>query len=179
MKIECLIKRPGGTKVRLGATPYHFKPDELDRHVAKVENEDHQKAFLSVKEGYVSLDPLPIRPVSLDEAIAALRAQFPDADPAQLAEVISARPEPAQEAPQGVTVPAPEQGFTATTPNADEAGEAADDAEGDDAEGDDDLADLSDDDLRVEFEKWLGRKPHHNMLRENMIAQISAAKSPE
>ena len=36
---------------------------------------------------------------------------------------------------------------------------------------------MSDDDLRAEFEKLLGRKPHQKMLRETMVAQIIAALS--
>ena len=40
MNIECLLKRPGGTRIALGGTAYHFKPTHLVgiynwRHPAK------------------------------------------------------------------------------------------------------------------------------------------------
>lgn len=180
MKIECILKRPGGTMVRLGSTAYHFKPDELDRHVAAVDDQDHQKAFLSITEGYRSLDPLPPRPVSLDEALAALRAQIPDADPAHLAQIITGGITPAVNpvAPRAAAQTPVEQEVS----NADEAEaepEAEDDEKGGEDEAEDDLEAMSDDDLRAEFETWLGRKPHHNMLRENMIAQIRTAQAGE
>ena len=58
-------------------------------------------------------------------------------------------------------------------PDAQEPDDSGDDAE-DDPAG---LADMSDEELRAEFEKLIGRKPHANMLRENMEAQITAALS--
>ena len=152
MNIECLLKRPGGTRIALGGTAYHFKPDDLERHVASVENPDHSKLLLGITEGYRSLDPLPPAQVTLADALAILRQQFPDAD---LSKIVGNVAEPVAE-------PAP----------AETEAVAADDDKDDGA-----FADLSDDDLRAEFEKLLGRKPHQKMLRETMVAQIIAALS--
>lgn len=153
MKIETILKRPGGTKVRLGSDTYHFKPDDQDRHVAEVENPDHVKVLLNIPEGYRSLDPLPAQQVSLDEAMAVLKAQFPNADFSALTGGSAPQAEPEAPATAPVIEPDPED------------------------EGDDDpagLAALSDEELRAEFEELIGRKPNANMLRENMEAQITA-----
>ena len=158
MNIECLLKRPGGTRIALGGTAYHFKPDDLDRHVASVENPDHSKLLLGITEGYRSLDPLPPAQVTLADALAILRQQFPDAD---LSKIVGYTAEPA---------PAETEAIAPV--------DAATEAVAADAGKDDgDFADMSDDDLRAEFEKLLGRKPHQKMLRETMVAQIIAALS--
>ena len=160
MKIESILKRPGGTKVTMGESLYHFAPNEQDQHVAEVENPDHAKVFLNIPEGYRSLDPIQPQQVSLEDAMAVLKAQFPNADFSAL----TAAAGPAPEA--GTSEPDPE-------PDAQEPDDAGDDTE-DDPAG---LADMSDEELRAEFEKLIGRKPHANMLRENMEAQITAALS--
>lgn len=158
MKIESILKRPGGTKVTMGSALYHFAPNEQDQHVAEVENPDHAKVFLNIPEGYRSLDPIQPQQVSLEDAMAVLKAQFPNADFSAL--TAAAGPAPAADTSE----PDPE-------PDAQEPDDAGDDAE-DDPAG---LADMSDEELRAEFEKLIGRKPHSNMLRENMEAQITAA----
>ncbi len=158
MNIECLLKRPGGTRIALGGTAYHFKPDDLDRHVASVENPDHSKLLLGITEGYRSLDPLPPAQVTLADALAILRQQFPDAD---LSKIVGYTAEPAPAETEAI---APVDAATEAV--------AADDGKDDGA-----FADMSDDDLRAEFEKLLGRKPHQKMLRETMVAQIIAALS--
>lgn len=160
MKIESILKRPGGTKVTMGDSLYHFAPNEQDQHVAEVENPDHAKVFLNIPEGYRSLDPIQPQQVSLEDAMAVLKAQFPNADFSAL--TAAAGPAPAV----ATSEPDPE-------PDAQEPDDAGDDAE-DDPAG---LADMSDEELRAEFEKLIGRKPHAAMLRENMEAQITAALS--
>lgn len=160
MKIESILKRPGGTKVTMGDSLYHFAPNEQDQHVAEVENPDHAKVFLNIPEGYRSLDPIQPQQVSLEDAMAVLKAQFPNADFSAL----TAAAGPALAA--ATSEPDPE-------PDAQEPDDAGDDAE-DDPAG---LADMSDEELRAEFEKLIGRKPHAAMLRENMEAQITAALS--
>ena len=159
MKIESILKRPGGTKVTMGDSLYHFAPNEQDQHVAEVENTDHAKVFLNIPEGYRSLDPIQPQQVSLEDAMAVLKAQFPNAD---FSALTAAVPAPAA----ANSEPDPE-------PDAQEPDDAGDDVE-DDPAG---LADMSDEELRAEFEKLIGRKPHANMLRENMEAQITAALS--
>lgn len=59
MKIECLIRRAGGSRVQMEAPKreYHFKPgDNEQRHIANVDVESHAKAFLRIKEGYRAVD---------------------------------------------------------------------------------------------------------------------------
>lgn len=59
MKIECLIRRAGGSRVPMDAPKreYHFKPSTDDqRHIADVDVESHAKAFLRIKEGYRAVD---------------------------------------------------------------------------------------------------------------------------
>lgn len=161
MKIESILKRPGGTKVTMGDSLYHFAPNEQDQHVAEVENPDHAKVFLNIPEGYRSLDPIQPQQVSLEDAMAVLKAQFPNAD---FSALTAAVPAPAA----ATSEPDPE-------PDAQDADDADDEAE-DDPAG---LADLSDEELRAEFEKLIGRKPHAKILRENMEAQITAALTTE
>lgn len=72
MKIESILKRPGGTKVTMGDSLYHFAPNEQDQHVAEVENPDHAKVFLNIPEGYRSLDPIQPQQVSLEDAETAV-----------------------------------------------------------------------------------------------------------
>lgn len=55
MLIECIIKRPDGTRVQLDDKLYHFKPgpDAIDpRHLAEVLVKAHAERFLSISEGY-------------------------------------------------------------------------------------------------------------------------------
>lgn len=54
--IESIIRRKGGTKVRLNGTEYHFTPDEEGRHVAEVSKNAHIQRFLAVPEGFRLLD---------------------------------------------------------------------------------------------------------------------------
>ncbi len=53
MQIECTIQRKAGTKVTLGETEYHFKPEVTGgRHVAEVKNKRHIARFLSIIESF-------------------------------------------------------------------------------------------------------------------------------
>lgn len=57
MKIECLIKRQGGTTIKMDAPTrnYLFAPEtgiHTDPHVAEVEETGHVRALLRVKEGF-------------------------------------------------------------------------------------------------------------------------------
>ncbi|AEY69601.1 hypothetical protein PEp14_00012 [Erwinia phage PEp14] len=71
MKIECLIIRPGGTKVDLDAPKrqYHFRPsDEFDgRHVAEVGEASHAAMLLRIREAYRALDADEPAPTGDDE----------------------------------------------------------------------------------------------------------------
>jgi hypothetical protein len=52
MKIECKLKRPGGTHVTLGGAKYHFAPQADGAHVADVADEAHQDRLLGIAEAY-------------------------------------------------------------------------------------------------------------------------------
>ncbi len=52
MKIECILKRQGGTVVDLGGKTYHFKPQDDGAHVAEVADDEHVEKLLAVSEAY-------------------------------------------------------------------------------------------------------------------------------
>lgn len=52
MKIECILKREGGSVVDLYGTEYHFEPLADGAHVAEVTEETHIDRFLSISEAY-------------------------------------------------------------------------------------------------------------------------------
>ena len=52
MKIECILKRDGGTRTDIGGVAYHFAPLADGAHVAEVAQTDHIDRFLSIPEGY-------------------------------------------------------------------------------------------------------------------------------
>lgn len=52
MKIECILKRTGGTRAELQGIEYHFEPLDDGSHVAEVTNNNHVDSFLAVPEAY-------------------------------------------------------------------------------------------------------------------------------
>lgn len=67
MQIESTIKRPGGSKIDLGGTTYHFQPkskEEGEPHVCEVTERKHIERFLEIKEAYrtVSAGNVPVKP---------------------------------------------------------------------------------------------------------------------
>lgn len=65
MKIECILRRSGGSHITIGAAEYQFAPDAEGRHVADVSDEDHIDRLLSIPEGYRLLrsSTAPVAPV--------------------------------------------------------------------------------------------------------------------
>lgn len=62
-KIECLIRRAGGSKVTMNAPDreYHFAPSVDDsRHIADVDVAHHVKSLLRIKEGYRAVDDVDL-----------------------------------------------------------------------------------------------------------------------
>lgn len=153
MFIERILRDPDGTKVRLGATEYRFRPIWNDGpHVARVEDEAHQSVLLSIREGYREYTgPMP----DVGTAAAAIGALItPPAAPAPI-------PAPVDPAPVE-----PEQ----TNPDDNGADQAASDAATDfDA--------LDDDALRALFKDEIGRAPSPRAGRDTMIAQIEAKRA--
>lgn len=144
MNIERILKDQGGTKVAMGGAEYHFKPLWDDGpHVAAVEDEQHQRVFLSIPEGYRPYDgtiPKPGAAPVLAPAVKAPAAPTPTPGAAPVAAV-----EPAQNT-------------TVST--------AASDQPTDDLDALDDTA------LRALFKSEIGRAAPPKSKPETMIAQI-------
>lgn len=64
-KIECILKRPGGTTVTLNGRTYKFEPDKDGRHVCEVSNSDDAKRLLAIKEAYRPYNPKDAAPARL------------------------------------------------------------------------------------------------------------------
>ena len=79
--IESLIRRAKGTRVTMGNTNYHFRPDAADRHVAEVENDAHIARFLAITEGYRAVERLPSS-VTDTQGIKPATSQAPTQPPA-------------------------------------------------------------------------------------------------
>ena len=65
MKIECKLKREGGSVIEVGGTTYEFLPDANGAHVAEVTNTEHVERFLAIPEAYgihgkVKAAPAPV-----------------------------------------------------------------------------------------------------------------------
>ncbi len=56
MKIECILKRQGGTVVDLDGKTYHFTPQADGAHVAEVADDEHIDKLLAVSEAYQQYD---------------------------------------------------------------------------------------------------------------------------
>lgn len=67
MKIECLIKREGGSFIGVGGVEYHFAPQPDGKHVAEVKDKDHAKILLAITEGYRLVDAPSLIPESDEE----------------------------------------------------------------------------------------------------------------
>lgn len=52
MKVECKLKRDGGTKIDLDGVEYHFKPLKDGAHVAEVTDEAHLERLQQIPEAY-------------------------------------------------------------------------------------------------------------------------------
>lgn len=78
MLVESVIRRTGGTRVRLHDVEYVFTPGADGRHLCEVENADHAQTLCAIPEGFrmadESTDPL-------------LRVRFGD-DPTMAAELM-------------------------------------------------------------------------------------------
>lgn len=83
--VESIIRREGGTRVTIGKTAYHFKPQADGAHVADVEDARHLSRFLGISEGYRVYDPELV-----DEPAPA-----PEAPPAPVAPPVTPEPTPA------------------------------------------------------------------------------------
>lgn len=152
MNIERILKDQGGTTVALpDGTEYHFKPAEPGApHIANV-REAHVRLFLAHPEAY--------RLVEGQSAPAA---------------PVEPPPAPAPSAPPPAPTVAPSAAPGATVQQALGSAPAAP-VEPPAPAGD--LSAMSDDDLRAEFERSVGRKPSPRAGRDTMISQIETART--
>ncbi len=75
MKIECILKREGGTHVKIGKTDYHFEPQADGAHVADVPDDEHAQRFLSIGEAY-KIYRGEAKPAAAEEVDSELVAQY-------------------------------------------------------------------------------------------------------
>lgn len=71
MKIECLLKRIGGTEAEIGGITYHFTEQADGKHVAEVTDQSHIDRFLSIKEGYRTLGATKATAPKTSESVKA------------------------------------------------------------------------------------------------------------
>lgn len=158
MNIERILKDQGGTTVALpDGTEYHFKPAEPGApHIANV-REAHVRLFLAHPEAYrlVEGQSAPAAPVEPPPAPA------PSAPPPAQTVAPSAAPVATVQQALGSAPAAPAAPAAPVEPPA-SAG---------------DLSAMSDDDLRAEFERSIGRKPSPRAGRDTMISQIETART--
>lgn len=174
MKIECKLKREGGTKAEIGGIVYHFAPLEDGAHVADVLNEKHQDRFLSISEAYrlyrgkEEAAPAPAAPLPpADIAIALMgSSQHPatfdfDGKTMHLAEVVAL-------AHLDSGLSAEEWNELSDDARADLIDEQLDKLAADAGEPKTDLAEL-----RAQYEAKFGKKPHPAMKAESIRAKLA------
>ncbi|WP_103173765.1 hypothetical protein [Paracoccus sp. SY] len=201
MNIERILRDLNGTVVPMGGAIYHFQPLWADGpHVAPVENEDHQKVFLSIPEGYrrydgpLSLglsDAVPLAAASI-ATLEASKINVAQINPASLtieqleAELAARRASQADDTSSDDQEGAGDQtDDDGNDPDGDES-EGAEGGEEQAAPTDDlaafegkELTDAEDAALRALFKSELGRAAPPKSKPETMIAQIRAKREAE
>jgi hypothetical protein len=80
MKIECILKRKGGSHIEMPGKKYYFEPQEDGRHIAEVEVDDHIERFLAIPEAYrIARAPGVHHDQSQATALLAGTVKLPDA----------------------------------------------------------------------------------------------------
>lgn len=161
MKIECLLKRDGGSIVTLGSKSYHFAPDDAGRHVADVETEAHVERLLSITEGYrlvagEAANPAKQTPATVTGLSTLSPVSFPSGIPADDPHGAAAREAAIQTAKDKAAQYAQEQ-------------EAAKDAAAkSDPPKDDDL-----EAAKAAYIEKFGKKPHHAWSADVILKKIA------
>lgn len=79
MKIECILKRNGGTIAEIEGVEYHFAEQADGAHVADVESTEHVERFLAIPEAYriarVTEESKPARKRKSVDAVAEVEAE--------------------------------------------------------------------------------------------------------
>lgn len=161
-KIECTVKRPGGTEVSIGPVLYKFLPDESGRHVAVVEDPAHVKAFLDVKEAYRLADGASEPEKVPAAAVAAVVEQKAE--------------EPAEESEEAAEPPAekPAEEHAATLAPKDEHvhGPECNDPYAHKGGPDGDPNTLDREELARAYAQKFGRRPHGKWDAERILAEL-------
>ncbi|WP_238368282.1 hypothetical protein [Mesobacterium pallidum] len=164
MLIQCKLHRPGGTRVNLETSTYHFKERLEDGlHVAMVDNPAHAATLLAIKEGY-SLAPL---------------LEQPEPDPAPVIDPSPAPatdPVPAPEAITDVPVVQPEPDGDDDLEDFDPEEEPAEEPDGAPEEGDmvPTYGGRTQEELIDEHLRLFGKAPHPATKPETLVAKIDA-----
>lgn len=173
MKIECKLKRDGGTEAEIDGIVYHFAPLPDGAHVAEVLIERHQDRFLSISEAYrlyrgkEEAAPAPAAVAPADIAIALLgSSQHPatfdiGGKTLQLAEVVALA-----HIDSGLS--AEDWNELSDEARADLIDEQLDKLAADAGEPDTELADL-----RAQYEAKFGKKPHPAMKADSLRAKLA------
>ncbi len=176
LKIESIIRRPGGTKgVIMGTTSYDFLPNAEGAHVANVLDPDHAQKFLKISEGYrIYTSQEPGDAETGAGAIGAIAAS---------ASTQSQEPNPTPPAKQAPAAGAAKQQVDSTnapatepTKPSGEANDTKDPATPAPTGKTVALEDMDPDKLREVFQDEVGRKPHPQAKDETLIAQIKAKR---
>lgn len=161
MKIECLLKRAGGSIVSIDSATYHFRPESglfEDPHVAEVGDDDHIDLLMAiVPPAYLAVPfPMPIAAPSA-RTLTATPPTHPAPAAAGAVTTVSspvAAKKPAKKAKAAPAAPVPE-------PAKEEAPV-------------DPFAAMSDDDLLAAFVGIFG-DPEPETTREEMVEALRAA----
>lgn len=172
MKIECLVKRPGGSHVELWGTGYHFAPQADGAHVAEVKDADHQDRFLSIREGYRIYRPgrqekpkaAPAAPVVLKGSMVHPATFEVSGKTVAIDDVVKAALERSGMSPEGWNEQGEEARAELIDLELDYMAEKAGDTNGDDTDREKAAA---------EYQEKFGKKPHHRWNADKIREELS------
>lgn len=151
MKIECILKRKGGTTIGIGDSIYTFAPEQADGpHVAEVANPEHAQRLLGIPEAYRIYGEAPLAAPAHAPAPAPVAA-------------------PEQPKPQPQPEPA-----TAEAEQEDEG--KYQDRDGDGDVDSDDMLMLTKGELAEMYEEKFGEKPNARMTKPELADALLKAK---
>lgn len=187
MKIQSIIRRAKGTTVELGDKVYSFLPE--NDHVCDVTNEAHIERFLSIKEGFREAvqDGAHKSPAAVKNTATDTTPPVPVVDSGML---IGSSVHPSEFEINGRAYSLGDvvaNAYAASGMSTDEWNTMQDDERHDliDAELDKLAADVNGDgavdrdDLVAAYAAKFGKKPHHAMKTETIIAKLAEAGKQE
>ncbi len=182
MKIECTLKRQGGTKAELGGIEYHFEPLADGAHVAEITEVAHIDRFLSIPEGYKVYHGSDAPKGEPKQAVkAAVVIEAPVGSTAPLAGSEQHPPQFDVNGKAYTQLEVVQMAFEASGLTSDEWNDLGDDERA--AKLDimlDDLADAEEGktderaELVAQYEAKFGKKPHHRTSIDKIKAELEA-----